>query len=341
MNIVASAPGKLFFTGEYAVLERAPALLSAVDVRAICRLERVAGNVCRMTTPPLSATPFVFRLKSGEIEWDGEPVPLFEAAWQSLDAERRERLAAASWHVSLDTSAFFIKSRKIGLGSSAAALAALSGALWAASGGLPDARDAFGMLQRGHARWQGGGSGADLAVALAGGTLLFRREPWTAAPVTLPAGLEVLPVWTGVPASTADFLRRLEAFRDASPNGYAQCLAVLSQQAEEAAVAVTAGRDEFIAAFRAYGAALRALGEVAGLDIWSEAHVELAGDVEAAGGAYKPSGAGGGDVGLAVTRTRDAAVTEQVKSALSSSGRSLLPIRFGARGLNVRNMANE
>src|SRR5690606_33624009 len=114
--------------------------------------------------------------------WEGEAVALFDAAWGALGAPVRARLAAMPLHIVLDTSAFFLKDRKLGLGSSAAALAALLGALWQAVGATPaDEASAFAALKAAHSGWQGGGSGADLAVALAGGTLLYRREPRIAA----------------------------------------------------------------------------------------------------------------------------------------------------------------
>lgn len=341
-RVAVSAPGKLFITGEYAVLERAPALLSAIDVRATCTLQSSDSTVSRIVTPPLVSMPSIFRFEENGIAWDGKRVGLFDAAWSALDAGRRERIREGAWNVSLDTTAFFIKDRKLGLGSSAAALAALMGALWAASGGMPAEAEAFETLHAAHSAWQGAGSGADLAVALAGGTVLYRREPRVAAPVSLPGDVEILPVWTGRLASTGDFLRRLAEFREASPNGYQQCLAVLQAKAEEAGLAASAGSAKgFIAAFRACADALRALGEAANLDIWSAAHREIAAAVESAGGAYKPSGAGGGDIGLAIVRVGDVGAAERVKSSLSSTGYRVLPLRFGARGLNVSSIADD
>lgn len=335
-SIIASAPGKLFITGEYAVLDRAPAMLTAVDVRAICRLRPSSDGTWRVLTPPLSATPQVFRIVDDQPEWDGEPVPLFDAAWRALDETARRALSKHGWQVSIDTSAFFLKDQKLGLGSSAAALAALMGALWKAAGELPAEADAFAALKSAHTAWQGGGSGADLAVTLAGGTILYRREPRIAAPVAIPDGMEILPVWSGKPAGTAEFLRKLAEFQAASPDVFRERFAVLEKEAEEAGLAAAAGDvDGFLEAFDDCGAALRALGAAANLPIWSETHERIGAVVREAGGCYKPSGAGGGDVGLAVVRAGDADVQERVKSAVASAGFSVLPLRFGARGLHV------
>lgn len=334
--VVASAPGKLFVTGEYAVLDRAPALLTAVNVRAVCRLRPASGEVSRLVTPPLSMTPAVFRIADDMPQWEDEPVPLLDAAWRALTEARRRKLAESAWHISLDTSAFFLKDRKLGLGSSAAALAALTGALWAATGDLPAEADAFDALRSAHTAWQGGGSGADLAVTLAGGNILYRRDPRIAAPVALPGGLEVLPVWSGRPASTGEFLRKLAEFQENAPERFRERFAVLEQEAEEAAVAASAGdADAFLEAFEDQGAALRALGEAAELPIWSEDHERIGEIARANGVRYKPSGAGGGDIGLALIRAGDEEGAERLKSGLSSAGYSILPLGFGARGLHI------
>lgn len=338
--ITASAPGKLFITGEYAVLDKAPALLTAVDVRAICRLRPSGSATWRIHTPPIASAPALFTLRDGLPCWEGEPVALLDAAWGALSEQDRQTLEGRGWNISLDTSAFFLKDRKLGLGSSAAALTALMGGLWKAArtddGQWPAEPEAFDALHSAHRAWQGGGSGADIAVALAGGTLLYRREPRIAAPVALPDTLEILAVWTGQPASTRGFLRRLAEFQDASPEVFRERFSVLEREAEEAALAASNGdAASFLEAFVDSGAALRALGESAQLNIWSEPHERIGGLVAEAGGLYKPSGAGGGDVGLAILRTGDATHLEGLKSALSSAGFNILPLRFGARGLHV------
>lgn len=333
--VLASAPGKLFLTGEYAVLEGAPALLAAVDVRATCRLTPSSSATWRLHTPPVSSSPAVFSVSHGEMRWKNGRVPLFDAAWQALSAPYRDALAASGGDIVLDTSAFFRGGHKLGLGSSAAAMTALLGVLWRAAGDLPPQPQALAMLAAAHAIWNGGGSGADLAASLVGGTFLYRREPRTVTPVALPA-VGIVPVWTGAPASTSGFLRRLASFREASPAVFRERLAAIAAQAEAAARAAHADEvPAFLTAFEASGAALHALGKAAGLDIWSEPHRRIAAIVREHGGCYKPSGAGGGDVGLALL-ARDAALDlEGLESSLSLAGYTVLPLRLGASGLHT------
>lgn len=338
-RIIASAPGKLLICGEYAVLDKAPALVAAVDVRARCELvpgELVSGDRSswRVQALPLDPAPAEFRCSAAGVEWSDQPVELLDAALAALTPERRARLQDSGGTLRIDTSAFFIKDCKLGLGSSAAALAAVCGALWEFTGGLPDESEAFATLQSAHRAWQGGGSGADIAAALSGGVLLYRREPRIAAPVALPDDLEILPVWTGTPASTADFLAAIDAFQQREPGEFLAKMKVLEMEAEEAALAVSSGdAATLFEALGDFGGALRALGEAADLPIWSPEHLAIREVVEAAGGVYKPSGAGGGDFGLALCRDKD--TLEGVKSSVSSAGYATPELRFGARGLTV------
>lgn len=333
-RISASAPGKLIISGEYAVLDRAPALVAAVDVRARCDIDTGSDTAWRVQALPVNPAPAIFRVDGRDLQWETEPVALLDAAWKALPAERRERLNDTGGTIRLDTSGFFIKDSKLGLGSSAAALTALLGALWRLTGDLPAEPEAFDAIVAAHRHWQGGGSGADIAAALSGGVLLYRREPRITAPVAWPEDLEILPVWTGNAASTADFLDAVDAFQQREPEEFLARMKVLEMEAEESAVAASDGNAAaLLEALGDFGGALRALGEAAQLPIWSPEHVAIRDAVEAAGGVYKPSGAGGGDFGLAFGR--DKGTVERVKSSISSAGYGVMPLHFGARGLRV------
>ena len=50
MRIIASAPGKIVVTGEYAVLVGAPALVAALDRRARCTMEDTDAGGWTFTT---------------------------------------------------------------------------------------------------------------------------------------------------------------------------------------------------------------------------------------------------------------------------------------------------
>jgi phosphomevalonate kinase len=81
----------------------------------------------------------------------------------------------------------------------------------------------------------------------------------------------------------------------------------------------------------AHGEAMRRLGEAAGVGIVEENLARVAQMARAAGGAAKPSGAGGGDV--AVAFFADAAEAAQFERACHEAGMDLLNLRLGAEGL--------
>ena len=116
-----------------------------------------------------------------------------------------------------------------------------------------------------------------------------------------PAGLYILPVWTGRQASTPAMLGSFNAFLSDAAESARPIVAGLRRRAEEALGAWRSGDARAAeTALHEYGAGLRELDRAADIGIWSKEHV-LFGDLAARLGlSYKPSGAGGGDFGLVI-----------------------------------------
>lgn len=191
--------------------------------------------------------------------------------------------------------------RKLGLGSSAAAMVASHAARAAAQG--QDLRDPgvrarlFRDVRAEHARSQGGGSGVDVAASVHGGVLRYVLDGDAASlrPVELPAQVVLSAFWSGTSARTSDLRARVDAHRARS----ADALADLRRLATLAADAVDAGDGpSFVAAVAGYGRALEALGRAADAPIVPPPFAELASVAVRDGGAFLPSGAGGGDVAV-------------------------------------------
>ncbi|MCC6874655.1 MAG: hypothetical protein IT378_10150 [Sandaracinaceae bacterium] len=88
---------------------------------------------------------------------------------------------------------------------------------------------------------------------------------------------------------------------------------------------------EVVRATAAHGDAMAALGEAAGAPIVTEALARVARIAKDCGGAAKPSGAGGGDVALALFA--DGADAERFDRACAREGLNLLSLRLGAEGV--------
>jgi phosphomevalonate kinase len=138
------APGKLLLTGSYAVLEGAPAIVCAVDRYAVARTAGVDAEAVQGT--PVS--PEIAAAMDG-----GGDAP------------------------DVDVSSLFSNGKKLGLGSSAAAVVAALGHVAAARGldlgEAPVRRTIFDRARAAHGTVQSGGSGVDVAASVYGGVLSY------------------------------------------------------------------------------------------------------------------------------------------------------------------------
>jgi phosphomevalonate kinase len=324
--VIASAPGKLILTGEYAVLDGAPALVVAVDRRAVARRAR---------------------------EDAPEPTPFLAAVARELAARGVEAPP-----VVVDSSAFYEGGEKLGLGSSAAVTVAAVALGLGAAGQAIDREAVLAIAMAAHANAQGErgarGSGADIAAAVYGGTIVFtggrvERKLW-------PAALALVPFHTGVAADTATLVARVtEARRGARAGEVEAALAAIGDASRAVIASMIMPSDELasigaavrravaapaadprpvIAAFEAAADAVQDLAKATGVPL-VPACVEAARQaVRPLGGTAKTTGAGGGDVGIAVVPASvDASA---VHAALIQAG--CLPLRLAVEptGVDVR-----
>ena len=326
----ASAPGKVVLTGEYAVLDGAPAIVTAVDRRARVTIDKDTAH--RVTAQGPGIAPAAFTLApDGTPGWDragaGDDYRLLGAVTQTL-ADCGRLPVDRPFGLQLDTAAFYRGADKLGLGSSAALTVALAAALNRHFGHAFDDGLAFAA----HRRLQDGeGSGLDVAASIAGGVIRYTvGQPPSVEQIGWPAGLEVSFVWTGCSARTTPRLRR---YRDWRRSGAAAPLA--DRLAEDAAQTAAAWQAAEPAAVlettAAWARRLAELDEAAGLGIRGGGHAEIARLAETAGVVYKPSGAGGGDLGLALAGDRER--LRSFGAAAERAGFRPLALRPDDRGL--------
>jgi phosphomevalonate kinase len=321
MRIVASAPGKFVLSGEYAVLDGAPAICVAVDRRAIVTIERHGGDHHVVTAPGFSSATGRFAFGSNGLRWlaGGRNFGLFEAVWNAS----RPASAQSPLAFSLDTGVFrdARSGRKIGLGSSAALTTAIATALHSLGGADPAqvAHAAHRQFQR------GSGSGVDIACSLAGGTIEYRAEDRRTTPVTWPRWLYCSVLWSGDASGTQGKLAQFGE-QPASPSRdelskVSQAVAAVFEGGEAAAVLAELGK---------YTRALQRFDDTHGLGIFAAGHAALAERATSEGLVYKPCGAGGGDIGVALAAT-NASLASFEKTA-AASGFTRLELGIDPRG---------
>ena len=323
--VAARAPGKLFLTGEWVVLRGAPAVVAAVD-----RLAKVSVAVADGPGPLVVDSRAEGRERIGGSA-DG-PLPGGDAGavLAALRAARARapRLAGRGVAARVDSGAFLHGTAKLGLGRSAATLTAATVALLAAAG-AHDPVAAFATAVAAHALFQGGrGSGADVAAAFHGGVIEVTRGEagLRVAPRALPAGLHLVVGWTGAGAATPPLLARFDA------TGESAVLGELAAVAREAAAAVARGDAAALCrAVDASCALLDALGREAGIPIVTPALACLVAAARRAGAVAKPSGAGGGDCGIALAES--AAQAAAVRAAWEAEGIVPLALAIASEGV--------
>ena len=323
--IEAHAPGKLLLSGEYAVLAGAPAVVVAVGARA-----RAVLSPSPQMQLSVSGRPFSFSVEpSGRLRWQDPPPAghgeLLEAAVAGLGAVNAIA-EPQPVEIHLDSSEFSVegadgKQHKLGLGSSAAVLVALLAALDQAWELGLDAANLCELARSAHQHFQGGrGSGVDVVTAVYGGVLAMGMDgPGQPELLRWPGGLELVAVWSGRSASTPAMIARLDAFHARRPADAKRHLEALTDQATQAVCAWQAGDIATImASADAYFDALCALDREAGIGIVTDAHARLRALARREGAIYKTSGAGGGDLGFAMTADPD--VAARLRSVFAAAG---------------------
>lgn len=294
MRVLARAPGKLVVLGEYVVLAGGPALVMAVDRHCVADLQPSDDPVCHLRTQADCDEDHRFDFMAAS---DVAVVDAVIQHWSSYEV--------GAWRGRLDSRPLFVRGRKLGLGSSAAALVAWAGAwtAYARSRGASVAEPSVEELVELHRAMQAGaGSGLDVAASRHGGVLAFRLDEADrpeVVSVTLPNSVRFVGVATPRAASTPDLLRRFEAWRAAEPAAAESQLDRMRQLAEIGVASSGAGdAPQFLEAVRRYGLELDTLGAAIGANIVTPEHAAIARVAARAGVTYKVSGAGGGDIGL-------------------------------------------
>jgi phosphomevalonate kinase len=320
---VVAAPGKVFLVGEYAVLAGAPAVVAAIS-----------------------------RFAVGQYVIGFEPASEFvdEGVRSVLSAIGESAAAIPPGSVLVDSTSFSAGGKKLGLGSSAAVVVVAVGAVMEMAGvAVADNRGlCFSLAEQAHRVAQGGvGSGADVAAAVHGGLIQYRRPrmgmgmsdgPAT-VPMSFPPDLRLVVFSEGKPASTPELIHLVNAFAERSPAEYAALMSMLEDHAETFIEALAGGNPSVaIDVARSYAGGLAELGERSGAPIITS-RCELAADLAInLGGMAKPSGAGGGDVGIGLFTGDEAART--FASRLEQLGLRVLDVEIDLNGVHRRRPAS-
>lgn len=356
MKIIAQAPGKLILLGEYAVLAGAPALATAIDRFARVSIQPANRPHFLLNIPTLGISDLPFSIhQQGQVEFrravDDDLlrklrffVHPVELAGSILSTRSRK---FPPLKIKLEMKEFFAQpeNMKLGIGSSASLTVALLAALLYFDGTGPlDHDDLMQKALNAHRRAQGNvGSGVDIAASVYGGVFRFNKSPKDVSFIvrverqTLPPDLHIRCIWTGKSASTRKLVQTVYRFKQAYPSDYQDLISRLTQLSADGCRAFSRNDIQaFLTIVQQYYQQLLILGQKSQAPIISHEHHQLTEIIHRAGGSYKPSGAGGGDLGLAFGQR--ASVMQKITHEVNSAGFQIVDLKTGAPGVQIKRL---
>lgn len=334
-TVVRRAPGKLFVAGEYAVVEPGtPSILVAVDREITVTVSDSTGAdaVISSDLGPRTRSPHMaaaIETVSGLLAERGLPTPALNV---SVSSQLHQ------------------DGQKFGLGSSGAVTVATVAAV-ASFCDLALSHDhLFRLALLATARIDAQGSGGDLAASTWGGWIAYRapdrafvldlarrqgveealRTPWPGLEVRRlppPRGLALEVGWTGRPASTASLVSGLHRPTWRGSASHQRFLATSTDFVRAATDALETGDGpSLLRQIRRARQELARLDEEAGLGIFTTELTALCDVAESVGGAAKPSGAGGGDCGIALLDAESPYIAH-LRQRWAAAGVRPLPMR--------------
>lgn len=336
--VTRRAPGKLFIAGEYAVLEPGTAaILVAVD-------RCVSVTAAPSPEPGVTATsdlvPGEHRLPSG-----GGPLAHLASAVRVVGDLLAERGVDAPPARLAVASELHEGGAKYGLGSSGAVTVAAVSAYAAFCGVDLTAEQLYRLALLATARLDPRASGGDVAASVWGGWLVYRAPDRAAVldgvrrhgvqqsldaawpgfgirRLPAPSGAALLVGWTGKPITTSTLLSVVD-----QPGPYRDLVAATGECVRDMACAIERGDTPALTRqLRASRGLLQRFDDRTGAGIFTGTLTALCDAAEAVGGAGKPSGAGGGDCGIALVDHGRAA---ELRSRWSTAGIVPLPVAAG------------
>ncbi len=366
MTVHYSAPGKLFISGEWAILEMGTrGLVAAVNKRVHSVVDEnhsgISVSIDDFGLKNLYADFDGLRLNFAESGHEKELQFIKEAVEVSLQFLQDKKIPLKHFKIHTwgeDTTIEIDGQRKkIGFGSSAAATVAVIASVLDYHDYHASKEEFYKLAAIAHYFAQGKvGSAFDVAASAYGGVFVYSRfDPdWLTAKMEsgekipsivekewpgflveeleIPNDFRLIIGWTKEEASTSAMIKQMNEFKKTSGEKYEK---VIGAVAECALAAIEAWRDKdwdkLIIELQNNEQALAQLGRVSGVNIETPGLETLAELSNSCGAGGKLSGAGGGDCGIAVCFQDD--IEKKVRHAWSNSGFAVLDATIDKEGV--------
>lgn len=307
-EIKFSIPGKIVISGEYAVLDGAPAIVSALNQRANIKIQKIDKQHNIFLTSAIDGIfPFIIDDDFNIVWLDSDPGAfglVLQCAINILEIKFKEKFC-----IDVNSSEFFQttqdgKVQKLGIGSSAAVSVGIIQAL-TQHYGISSSENLLKQANSIHQNLQGKqGSGIDVVCAFADQGVIectkdsVKNHTWSI--LNWPHGLYLKVLTTNQGAPTKTLVANYQNARSLYSKEFK---VVLEQFMEITKSLSTAWRSEnvdlIIDLLSSYDGHIKKIDKIGNIGIYTKLHTNLQKTASRHNIFYKPSGAGGGDIGLA------------------------------------------
>ena len=307
MKVKRTAPGKVFLSGEYYALEGAGAIILSTKQRSKVSIEDHEKPYNLFYSSALEQS-FQFSVNDNfEVDWienDPENFGLFiSLAISELKIKPLKALIA------IDTTEFYIHGKKIGLGSSASIAAAIITALDEYFNLQLSESDLIEKAVKIHALSQDNlGSGLDVIASYADigvvecNLKMANKHKWRS--LKWPSDLYLLGVITSNESSTKIMIEKYNCGKKSNQIFFNKLYSQANQLINQISIAWDdQDSARIVKLMREYSTIIKQLNENFNLGIFTNEHQSLMNFAKRSDIFYKPSGAGGGDLGLIITNS--------------------------------------
>jgi len=315
-EIQVSVPGKIVVSGEYAVLDGAPAIVSTLKQKVNITIQKSDKNHNIYTTSVLQGVfPFTMDDDANVLWLEADPGVfglLLQHAFKILNPKLKEKL----W-IAVDSSEFFRTTKdgtaiKLGIGSSAAVSVGITQALSQYQAIRSSPENLLTQANSIHQGLQGKqGSGIDIACCFADQGVIectkdsVKNHTWSI--LNWPNGLHLKALTTSQYGSTNKLVANYQRASNLYPKEFRSALDQFLDITQSLSNAwKSEDVDLIIDLLSAYDAQIKKLDKIGDIGIYTQVHADIQNIASTHNVFYKPSGAGGGDIGLAFSSSLDA-----------------------------------
>ena len=315
-EIQVSIPGKVVISGEYAVLDGAPAIVSTLKQKVNITIQKSDKNHNIYTTSVLQGVfPFTMDDDANVLWLEADPGVfglLLQHAFKILKPKLKENL----W-IAVDSSEFFRTTKdgtaiKLGIGSSAAVSVGITQALSQYQDIRSSPENLLTQANSIHQGLQGiQGSGIDVTCCFADQGVIectkdsVKNHTWSI--LNWPNGLHLKALTTSQYGSTNRLVANYQRASNLYPKEFRSALDQFLDITQSLSNAwKSEDVDLIIDLLRAYDVQIKKLDKIGDIGIYTQVHADIQNIASTHNVFYKPSGAGGGDIGLAFSSSLDA-----------------------------------